>query len=157
MLIRLSPLKYFDVTYSTPEQKHTKTVDGFTISLIDKFITMDTHSYNGNSYKRDLDSLRSSEPSSRWVMWFMVHWMCLLLGHTFKDNTMVTVTAPMGSIDIPISREGMEDTDRNNRLVERANKALKTLATQDVEKFKNKTLIELADEYVGELSGSDRS
>ena len=142
----------FDLTYSTPKQKHTKTIDGFTISLVDKFFTMETHSYNGNSYKLDVIP---SNPQAKFKMGDVVYGsLDVPYGSHFQSHTMVVVTAPMGSIDIPISREGMEKTERNNRLVERATTALKTLATQDVEKFRKKTLIELTDEYVGAVLDS---
>ena len=140
----------FDEVYNTPKQRHTEIIDGFTISIVDKFTTEEIRSYDKAKIKRDIVQ---DGYQAKFKMGDVTYGEVKLPdGSNFQDHTIVTVTAPMGSMDIPISREGMESTEKNNRLKERAVKAIQTLAEQDTEQFKKKTLIELTDLYMNNIT-----
>ena len=142
--------KIFDEVYNTPKQRHTTTIDGFTISIVDKFTIEDTRSYDSTKFKRDIVQ---HGYQAKFKMGDVTYGEVKIPdGSNFQRHTMVTVTAPMGSMDIPISREGMESTEKNNRLQERAVKAIQTLAEQDTEPFRKKTLIELTDLYINNVT-----
>jgi len=142
--------KIFDEVYNTPKQRHTEIIDGFTISIVDKFTTEEIRSYDKAKIKRDIVQ---DGYQAKFKMGDVTYGEVKLPdGSNFQDHTIVTVTAPMGSMDIPISREGMESTEKNNRLKERAVKAIQTLAEQDTEQFKKKTLIELTDLYMNNIT-----
>lgn len=142
----------FDTVYNTPEQKHTTTIDGFTISIVDMFTEEKKRTYNDEKFTQNIvDCNFSFNPVLK--MGDVTYGNATAIkGASIKDHTAITITAPVGSIDIPISREGMEETERNNRLIERASEALKSLAEKDAEPFKKKTLIELTDDYIQNLA-----
>jgi len=143
----------FDTVYNTPEQKHTITIDGFTISIVDMFTEEKTRSYNKNEKftQNIVDCNFSFNPVLK--MGDVVYGdVTSVNGASIKEHTAITITAPVGSIDIPISREGMEETERNNRLRERASEAIKHLAKRDAAPFMKKTLIELTDNYIQNLA-----
>ena len=138
----------FDTVYNTPEQKHTTTIDGFTISVIDLFTEERTRSYNNEKFVENIVGAGKTLTPVLKMGDVVYNQLDHMRGVETNEHKAVMITAPVGSIDIPISREGMEETERNNRLLERANQAIKTLAEKDAEPFKKKTLIELTDSYL---------
>ena len=140
----------FDTVYDTPEQKHSVVIDGFTVAVVDSFTTD-----HGNNIKRDVvkdakicikmgDVVYGSAQRPEGSHQLQEAWASSI----HRPNRFITITAPMGGIDIPISRENMEDTVRNERVREKIDKLLGKIIKDDSEQFKNKTLIELVDEYI---------
>ena len=138
----------FDTVYNTPEQKHTTTIDGFTISVIDLFTEERTRSYNNEKFVENIVGAGKTLTPILKMGDVVYNQLGHLRGVETNEHKAVMITAPVGSIDIPISREGMEETERNTRLLERANQAIDTVAEKDAEPLKKKTLIELTDSYL---------
>ena len=133
--------KIFDNVYDTPEQKHSVVIDGFTVAIVDAFTT------GSNHYKRDV--VNNTKICIK--MGDVVYGSAFVprgFGVSCKSHHFITITAPMGQIDIPISRENMEDTVRNRRVKEKIDKVLEKIINDDSQKFKKKTLIDLVDEYI---------
>ena len=136
----------FDTVYDTPEQKHSVVIDGFTVAIVDAFTT------DSGNQKRDLVHDKKICIKMGDVVYgspkpLVVNWGQQNISHSF-----ITITVPVGGIDIPISREGMEDTVRNQRVIEKIGEVLEQIISDDSKQFKKKTLIELVDEYMANPS-----
>lgn len=77
-----------------------------------------------------------------------------------KKGSRLIVDVPIGSMSIPISRESFEKTVSNEKILEEIRSIVKTLAEEDISKFKDKTIVDILNEkytnsvcqtYVGDI------
>ena len=136
----------FDTVYDTPEQKHSVVIDGFTVAIVDAFTT------DSGTRKRDLVHDKNICIKMGDVVYGSPKALVVNWGHKNISHSFITITVPVGGIDIPISREGMEDTVRNQRVIEKIGEVLEQIISDDSKQFKKKTLIELVDEYMANPS-----
>ena len=145
-----SPIKakIYSSEYCTPAPIKSVEFDGFTISLVDKFTEEKDH-YNGGKYEKALVDAGVTNAAIK--MGDVVYDDLSYNGGIFSyNNKAVTITAPVGAFDIPISRENLEDTERNNRTMEKLKGAFYKAVSQDIEKFKTLSLTELLDKHNGD-------
>lgn len=143
-----SPIKLdiYGAEFKTPNHRKSCEVDGFTISVVDMFTKEETN-YRGDKVKRNIVSDHGAGVKVK--MGDVVYdYIQPDYGMTLLDHTAITITAPIGSFDIPISREGLEDTERNKKTLSRAKAAYMKVLEQDVEPFRNLSFTQLVDKYV---------
>lgn len=87
-------------------------------------------------------------------------------GYNVKQGYNLIVDVPIGSMSIPLSRESFEDTPNNNKIIERIKEIVLDMAQKDLEKFKDKTILNLIEDnlsglynlvYSGEIFSSTKA
>jgi hypothetical protein len=69
-----------------------------------------------------------------------------------KDNHAFVVDIPIGMMSIPISRESFENTTSNQNVINKIFTLIEDLSKEDLDRFKDKNILELIDDALGALS-----